>query len=147
MKKFLFLAIMIAVMCGCSTRSGRIINSTHSNSVTLVSRSYHYNQYEIEIISNPLGVIIEWDNGYIGKTPLKYIYDGTRNRGGPDISVVATPTEPNGQYKQKKYLKASVSIPRKIFFNTYVKPPKEPDKIDVEIEYPKKTPFEIFWGR
>ncbi|MBU3948870.1 MAG: hypothetical protein KJ882_03385 [Proteobacteria bacterium] len=130
MKKILLPLSILLIFYGCNRH---IIESTSPNTVKQIGLSYHYNQYEIDIISEPLGVTIEWDNGYIGKTPLKYTYNGTRRRNGPDIIIIATPTEP-GQYVQKKRLTASVPIPRTIFFNTYVGPVTQPDKVDVDVK-------------
>ena len=77
-------------------------------------------EYEIEIISDPPGAIIEWGNNYIGKTPLIYKYTGKIGVFA-SWTVTATPAYPGG-YTQTKYFKGSNVLPRKIYFNTNLRP-------------------------
>ncbi len=74
-------------------------------------REYRYFSYAVQIISDPPGARIEWDNNYIGTTPLTYIVNGA-----PGLVVVkAYPMYP-GQYMQTKFLHGIDPLPRRIYF-------------------------------
>lgn len=82
--------------------------------------SYMYKNYKINITSEPTGAVIEWNNNYIGKTPMVYIVDG-RMGNGVSVILKATPRV-KGQYTQVKYLRNP--LPKNIYFNMYLVPKK-----------------------
>jgi hypothetical protein len=116
MKKILFLLLCLG-LAGCATIPYQKMppNSYYRD----IHGESWYKDYEIEIISDPPGAKIEWDNEYMGETPCKIIFKG-RWLGIKPIIVIAYPTQP-GQYSQIKALNRN-PLPRKIYFNMYLKP-------------------------
>lgn len=117
-KSVLFLALLFVsvLLMGCAA-----MMANNSVGPDWMATGYTYNNYEIEIISDPPGAKIEWDNEYMGKAPLKTIRHGHRgNASGPTI-VKAYPVK-TGQYTQVKILNARRPYPRKIYFNMYLRP-------------------------
>ena len=78
-----------------------------------------YNQYVVEIISEPPGAKIEWDNEYIGEAPVKRVCTG---KVGVLVTMIikAYPISP-GQDVQTKILYGNSPIPRKIYFDMRLK--------------------------
>ena len=105
MKKMVILLALGASLFGCAANSCYNFDG------------YAYYTYEIEIISDPPGAKIEWNNEYKGETPLKLTLDGSYN----NVHLIAYPAGP-GQYTQEKYLSNANQIPRKIYFNMYLRP-------------------------
>lgn len=68
---------------------------------------YGYNNYEFEIISDPPGAKIEWNNDYIGTTPIRRVYNGVLV---DTIVITANPIYP-GQYVQTKTLSEYNPLP------------------------------------
>lgn len=77
--------------------------------------SYSYKDYEIEIISDPPGAKIEWNNEYLGEAPLEQVLTGDMGF-LTSIMVIANPVYP-GQYVQHKLLTGDKPIPKRIYFN------------------------------
>lgn len=122
MRKILTLGLCLGLI-GCATLQQR---EQEPNTCIFIADSYFplasywsYKDYEIEIISDPPGAKIEWDNEYIGVTPLKKIMNGIRTW-RKEIIVKAYPTLP-GQYVQIKYLYEN-PLPRKIYFDMNLRP-------------------------
>lgn len=80
-----------------------------------------YNEYEINIISDPPGAKIEWDGDLIGTTPYKYIVTGRRGKGSGITVVKAYPIK-EGQYLQTKFLYPNAFLPKTIYFNLNLRP-------------------------
>lgn len=74
--------------------------------------TYHYINYEFEIVSDPAGMVIEWNNVYIGETPLKFSYNEPV-RTNQQIVLKAISKIPGKSAKQKIIRNP---IPRKIIF-------------------------------
>ena len=72
-----------------------------------------YNNFNIEIISDPAGAVIEWDNQYMGVTPLTIPMTGKMGN-AITATIKATP-KISGQYVQYKVLRNP--LPSKIYFN------------------------------
>jgi hypothetical protein len=88
---------------------------------------YIYNNYTIQIISDPPGAAIEWNNDYVGNTPYSLIYNGNMGNGAT-ITVKATPKVP-GQYVQYKILRNP--LPSKIYFNMNLAPTSNDYNINI----------------
>ena len=87
----------------------------------LEKNSYHYyNEYEVEIVSDPPGAEIEWDGEYVGQTPVTYKLTGRKSFINKAV-VKAYPIE-SGQYMQTKVLRHPV--PKKIYFDLNLAPAK-----------------------
>lgn len=76
---------------------------------------YSYKDYEIEIISDPPGAKIEWNNEYLGEAPLEQVLTGDMGS-LTSIMVIANPVYP-GQYVQHKLFTGDKPIPKRIYFN------------------------------
>lgn len=74
-----------------------------------------FNQYEIEIISEPPGARIEWNNQFLGFTPLTQVLHGDYSHSGGYVKVVAHPKEP-GRATDIKILKYE-EMPNTIYFD------------------------------
>ena len=106
-------SIMILLVVGCLVCVG---SGNAASDHWPVDYGTKYNNYKVQIISDPPGAVIEWDNEYIGKAPLTHSV--SRKIGFlAQWTVTATPTYPGG-CKQIKYLDGQGRIPRKMYFNT-----------------------------
>lgn len=120
MKKIIALLALVVLISGCAT-------SQEPNTVFKTvdffydMAEYHYKDYEIEIISEPPGAKIEWNNEFIGTTPLKKIINGT---GGFGRFIIKAYPISGGQYVQTKILTSMYDnpLPRKIYFDMNLAP-------------------------
>ena len=96
---------------------------------------YYFNNYSVEIISEPTGTIIEWDNQYLGKTPLTHVLNGKISTFHL-FSVKATPVIA-GQYTQTKLFYSPV--PSKLYFNMNLVPTNNDYNINVDINKEKES--------
>lgn len=114
MKKLLLIALATLVSCA------------KDNSIT---RSWwiglNYNNYVINIDSEPQGAYIEFDNAYIGKTPCKLVVN-CNSCGYAPIEVVATM---NGYYQQRKELRGY--MPRNVMFFMNLQPTNNDYNINI----------------
>lgn len=103
---------------GCAT----IEPEQPSNTVILKYHGYQpyysYKDYEIEIISEPLGARIEINNEYIGQTPMSHTSSWVS--GVEPVTIIAYPIYP-GQYTQTKVI-LNRPAPHRIFFDMRLKP-------------------------
>lgn len=111
--KLLWLIILVISLSGCSTPLKPAFNSYTTDALF-----YNYNNYEIEIISDPSGVKIEWDNNLIGVTPLKRVING--ETGFVNYAIIKAYPVYNGQYVQTKIIEHP--FPRTIYFNMNLVP-------------------------
>lgn len=66
-----------------------------------------YNNYDVKVISEPTGAVVEWDNEYMGKTPITISVSGV-------YTIVVVQATLNGR-KQSKIL--SSPFPKTVYFN------------------------------
>ncbi|MFC1632473.1 hypothetical protein ACFL1I_05805 [Candidatus Omnitrophota bacterium] len=110
MLKTILITWLCLILLGCATANPRARLNEYS--LGAFGRGYEYNDYEIEIISDPPGSEIEWNDRTIGYTPIDMKLKGSY--GG--IYLRAYPSEP-GQCLQTIYLSGSNPIPRRIYFD------------------------------
>jgi hypothetical protein len=91
------------------------INPVQPNTYWYNGKSYEYNEYEIEIISEPCNAIIQWDGKTIGTTPFKYYYSGILDK-DDRVTIRAIPADENFP-PQNAVLKIRTELPRKINFD------------------------------
>ena len=116
MGKYLVLIICLCLsVSGCAAKHGIQMLIAPENSGKRVSKSFYYKNYEIEILSEPPGASIEWNNEYLGETPLTYTYDGMRRLKRSEVIVKAYPKD-KSQKEQVKVLESNVKLPSKICF-------------------------------
>ena len=111
MKISVMLIIISLLLVGCAT----------PNTFYQTGYGIQYHQYEINIISEPPGAKIEWNNEYIGEAPIARIMNGHMGVLAGQIVVKALPSE-EGQYTQTKLLKCNFRIPKVIYFDMRLKP-------------------------
>lgn len=111
----LITVLICVALIGCATVPRQ------PNTVYDTSWSYKtYYQYEVEIISDPPGAKIEWNNDYIGTTPVRRILNG-------DVGLLASttikayPVTP-GQCVQTKYIPGDQIFPHTIYFDMSLRP-------------------------
>ena len=105
-KKCLMIAVLFVFIAGCATPK--------PNSYILRNWAYEYTDYRLQIIYDPPGARIEWNEDYIGRTPLTRILNGRIGYVGGHIRVKAYPVFA-GQHTQTKIL--TNPIPRTIYFD------------------------------
>ena len=106
MKKLLLILLCVTFV-GCAT--------IPPNSYQQTPYGFTYNNYEIEIISEPSGAKIEWNNDYIGTTPLKRILNGD-NSTLSSVEIIAHPVY-EGQRAQTKKISGWNPFPKTIYFD------------------------------
>jgi len=90
--RYLFILLLIpTLLSGCVLHqkirehkqakiNKRLAQEAQKNN-SIISNPYanylEYRNYEVEIISDPPGAKIELNDGYIGETPLDYVFNGT----------------------------------------------------------------------
>lgn len=123
MKKLIYLFVMALLVSGCATTATAPI-SIPNNSYLYYEwygcNWYEYNNYEIEIISNPPGARIEVNNDYKGETPLRQVYNG-KFKCNTEMVIKAFPIYP-GQSVQAKFLSSNSPLPRTIYFDMNLVP-------------------------
>ena len=116
MKKLCFLILLCLLLEGCAFSRGTQMLATREGTCRKVGKAIYYKDYDIHIVSEPSGVKIEWDNEYLGKTPLTYTYTEMRPLWAPAIIVKAFPLH-DGQEKQVKILLGGKIIPEALHFD------------------------------
>jgi len=84
------------------------------NSFSRTPDGFYYNEYEIEITSEPRGAKIEWNTKEIGTTPFLYKFTGTL-KNGDYVIVRATPSDPDLDLKMQVF-RGFRQLPREIHF-------------------------------
>lgn len=109
MKKIVYLLALVIFIAGCATApyNACVYDSWNGG--------YLYNNYSIEIISEPSGAKIEVDNNYIGETPLQLVQDGLISRWG--FFIITAHHAQGGQFRESKMITLNKPLPRKIYFN------------------------------
>lgn len=123
MEKLVYLFIIVMLMSGCATTSTTPISIPHNSYLYYEWYScnwYEYNNYEIEIISDPPGAKIEVDNDYKGEAPLRQVYNG-KFKCNTAMVIKAFPIYP-GQHVQTKILSSDMLLPRTIYFDMNLRP-------------------------
>jgi hypothetical protein len=90
------------------------LNPVQPNCYWYNGKSYEYNQYEIEIISEPVSAHIMWNGKFIGNTPFVYNFTGILDR-DDRVTVSAVPVD-EGYSPQEGSLKIREELPRQINF-------------------------------
>ena len=123
----MMIAAACAVLASCATvrdlQDGELARSLGSFRLQPVApgtywydgTTYEYNQYEIEIVSEPCSARIIWDGRYIGQTPFVYSFSGALDR-DDRVLVKAVPDDPALE-PQEAALKIRQELPRKIQFD------------------------------
>ncbi|MCM8760576.1 MAG: hypothetical protein NC938_05325 [Candidatus Omnitrophica bacterium] len=91
------------------------LNPVPPNNYWYDGKSYQYNEYEIEITSEPYRARIQWNGKNIGTTPLVYRFTGILEK-DEYIRVRAAPIEGNLPAQEAK-LRVRTELPRKIHFD------------------------------
>lgn len=91
------------------------LNPVQPNNYWYNGKSYEYNEYEIEITTEPVSAKIQWDGKTIGTTPFIYHFSGILDI-DDRIVVRAIPIDKNLP-GQEAVLKIRMELPRKIHFN------------------------------
>lgn len=91
------------------------LNPVEPNSYWYDGRSYEYNQYRIEIMSEPCEAHVRWNGKYIGDTPFVYSFTGTIDR-NERVVLIGHPFD-EGLRPQEAVLKVRTELPRKIKFD------------------------------
>ena len=129
------LAVLLCLgLVGCA--STPTVPITYQDNSVVFENGYKYINYEVDIISDPPGAKIEWNNDYIGETPCKKIINGylTMIDYLYLVKVVANPVSP-GQYVQTKVLTQD-PLPRTIYFNMNLGP--QTPAVDVNVNQGKQ---------
>ena len=91
------------------------LNPVRENSYWYNGKSYEYNEYKIQITSEPVPAKIQWDGKTIGKTPFIYRYSGTLDR---DDRVIVRAIPIDGDLPaQEAVLRVRTELPRNINFD------------------------------
>ncbi len=109
MKKVLFACCLAALVSGCGTMHQM------ENSVMSEAFSHVYNDYTIDVTSDPPGAKIDWNGEYVGVTPLKRVLNGRRGIAAPAV-VTAHAVSP-AQSCQTKSFPGHVALPAEIHFD------------------------------
>lgn len=125
MQKLICLFIMIILVSGCTTTAPIPYNSYGVGYG--FDSGYVYNNYEFEIVSDPPGAKIEWNNDYIGTAPMRKTYNGEM----PEIVIKAYPTYA-GQFVQVKILSKHQPLPRTIYFDMNLAPQSPEYNINIQ---------------
>jgi len=96
------------------------LNPVQKNTYWYDGKSFEYNEYKIEIISEPARATVELEGKIIGTTPFTYIFSGTVDK-GDYLRFTAFPFDES--LKAQEYvLHVNTELPRKINFNLKRKP-------------------------
>ena len=100
---------------GLKTVGSFKLGSINENNYWYDGKSYEYNEYKIEITSEPVPAKIQWNGKIIGTTPLVYNYSGILDR---DERVVMRAIPLDGELPaQEAVLRVRTELPRKINFD------------------------------
>jgi len=95
------------------------LNPAQENSYWYNGASYEYNEYKIEITSEPVSAKIQWAGKTIGATPMIYSFSGVLDR-DERLVVRAIPIDEN-MPAQEAILRIRTELPRKIHFDLHRK--------------------------
>jgi len=109
MRKIALLLLASTMLFGCATEWNSHYDSGLDTS---------YNHYQVRIVSEPPGAIIEWNEGLLGKAPITKVLNGTVGHYWQD-TVRATPDGTSGCTNTKVI---DHPIPRTLYFNTKLCP-------------------------
>lgn len=91
------------------------LGSVQENNYWYDGKSYEYNEYKIEITSEPVSAKIKWNGKTIGTTPLVYSYSGTLDR---DERVVMRAIPVDVELPaQEAVFRVRTELPRQINFD------------------------------
>lgn len=116
MKKLCYLILLCLLLEGCAISRGVQKFVVKEGACKKMSKAIYYKDYDIQIVSEPSGIKIEWDNEYLGKTPLTYTYTEMRPLWASAITVKAFPLY-KGQGEQIKVLAGDKIIPATLHFD------------------------------
>ena len=91
------------------------MNPVQPDSYWYDGKSYEYNDYKIEITTEPTSAKIQWGGKTIGTTPLVYRFSGTLDR-DERIVIRAIPID-ESMPAQEAVLRVRTELPRKIHFD------------------------------
>ena len=91
------------------------LHPVRENSYWYSGNSYEYNEYAIQVTSEPVSAKVQWNGKTIGTTPFTYRYSGTLDR-DDDITVRAIPLD-GSLPAQEAVLRVRTELPRNINFN------------------------------
>ena len=91
------------------------LNPVQPNNYWYNGKSYEYNEYEIEITTEPTSAKIRWNGKTIGTTPFVYRFSGVLDI-DDRIVVSAIPVADNLP-AQEATLRVRTELPRKIHFD------------------------------
>lgn len=91
------------------------LNPVHPDTYWYDGKSYEYNEYKIEITSEPVQARIDWSGRVIGTTPLVYAFTGTLDR-DEYLRLRAIPID-SSMAAQEATLRIRTELPRKIHFD------------------------------
>jgi hypothetical protein len=91
------------------------LNPVQSNNYWYNGKSYEYNEYEIEITSEPVQARIQWNGKNIGATPFVYRFTGILDR-DEYVIVRAVPVDESMPAQEAKF-RVRTELPRKIHFD------------------------------
>ncbi len=113
---FVLIVLISGFFFGCATTQTK----QYYDDCVETSTGYDYYSYRIEFISDPPGAKIEWNNDYIGETPLAMRYDG--HLGFLAKIIVRAYPLFSGQFVQTKIISGTSRIPRRIYFDMSLRP-------------------------
>ena len=100
---------------GLKTVGSFKLGSVQENNYWYDGKSYAYNEYKIEITSEPVSAKIQWNGKTIGTTPLVYSYSGTLDR---DERVVMRAIPVDVELPaQEAVFRVRTELPRQINFD------------------------------
>ncbi len=127
MRRMVLLILICMTLSSCETLKGiqeneglnKIgsfqLNPVQPNNYWYNGYSYEYNEYEIEITTEPVTAKIQWNGKTIGTTPFVHRFTGTLDR-DDYVKVRAVPMDENLQ-AQEAVLRIRSELPRQIHFD------------------------------
>lgn len=106
---------ILLVLCVAVFVSGCTALNQGSNSVRSDGLNHEYQDYVVNVRSNPPGAKIEWNGEVIGVAPLQRVLNGTRGLAAPAV-IKAYPVYP-GQRILTRAIPGNEPIPDTIEFD------------------------------
>ncbi len=100
---------------GLKTVGSFKLGSVQENNYWYDGKSYEYNEYKIEMTSEPVEAKVQWNGKTIGKTPFVYSYTGTLDK-GERVVMQAIPVD-NELPAQEAILRVRTELPRQVHFD------------------------------
>lgn len=122
--KIFILCFCLILVSGCAN-----ISNAYKNTYNRYSYGYNYYSYEVHITSDPSGAKIEWDNNYIGQTPLTYTISGSN--GFLQSSIIKAYPISTGQYVQTKRIDGFSPVPKNIYFDMSLVPDQQTVNVNI----------------